>query len=118
MLKWVQLGQDWKYVRITVSHTRSKEEVIRSVDRSFDDLFRDIGIIPFQFVEERRSWQGSTLTFSISAKMGIVSTPIKGTIEVTDRDLTIDADLGLLERLIPATRARESITSRVRGLLT
>ncbi|MBV8808507.1 MAG: hypothetical protein JO033_07520 [Acidobacteriaceae bacterium] len=56
--------------------------------------------------------------FSLSAKMGFVSTPIKGTIEVTDRDLTIDADLGLFERLIPATKAREAITNRVRGLLT
>ncbi len=105
-------------MRITVSHTRPKQEVILSVDRSFDDLFRGIGMIPIQFVEERRSWQGSTLTFSLSAKMGFVSTPIKGTIEVTDKDLTIDADLGLLERLIPATKAKEAITSRVRGLLT
>jgi hypothetical protein len=105
-------------MRITISHTKSKEEVTRAVDRSFDSLFRGIGIVPLQFVEERRSWQGSTLTFSVSAKMGIVSTPIKGTIEVTDRDLTIDADLGLLERLIPATKTRESIRNRVQKLLT
>jgi hypothetical protein len=104
-------------MRITVSHTRSKEEVIGAVDRSFDDLFRGIGTIPLQFVEKGRTWQGSTLSFSILAKMGIVSTPIKGTIEVTEKDLTIDADLGLLERLIPATKARESISNRVRGLL-
>jgi hypothetical protein len=104
-------------MRITVSHTKSKEEVMRSVDRSFDDIFRGISM-PIQFVDERRSWQGSTLSFSISAKMGFVSTPIKGTIEVTDTDITIDADLGLLERLIPATKARASITSRIRGLLT
>ena len=105
-------------MRITVSHTKSKTEVMRSVDRSFDDLFRGMGVIPIQFVGERRSWQGSTLTFSLSAKMGFVSTPMKGTIEVTDRDITIDADLGLLERLIPATKARDSIASRVRGLLS
>ena len=105
-------------MRITVSHTKSKAEVMRSVDRSFDDLFRNIGVIPIQFVDERRSWQGSTLTFSLSAKMGFVSTPMSGTIEVTDRDITIDADLGLLERLIPATKARDSIVSRVRGLLS
>src|SRR3954452_110455 len=105
-------------MRITVSHTKPKEEVMRSVDRSFDDLFRGIGSMPIQFVEERRNWQGSTLNFSISAKMGFINTPIKGTIEVTDTDLTIDADLGLFERLIPATKARDSITSRIRGLLT
>ncbi len=91
---------------------------MRAVDRSFDDLFRGIGTVPVQFVEERRSWQGSTLNFTISAKMGFISTPIKGTIEVTDTDITIDADLGLLERLIPASAAKASIASRVRGLLT
>ncbi len=90
---------------------------MRSVDRSFDDLFRGISM-PIQLVEERRSWQGSTLDFSVSAKMGFLSTPIKGTIQVTDTDITIDADLGLLERLIPAAKARDSITSQIKGLLT
>ncbi len=90
---------------------------MRSVDRSFDDLFRGIGAIPLQLVEEKRSWEGSVLTFSITAKVGFVSTPIKGTIEVTDKDLTIDADLGLLERLIPMAKARESLDSHIRGLL-
>lgn len=49
--------------------------------------------------------------------MGVLSTPIKGTIEVTEKDMTIDADLGLFERLIPATKVRESIVPRIRGLL-
>lgn len=105
-------------MRITVSHNRSKEEVMQSVDRSFNELFQGIVILPLKFVEEQRSWQGSTLTFSLTAKMGLVSTPIKGTVEVTDRDLTINVDLGLFERLIPAKTAREAISSRIRGLLT
>lgn len=103
-------------MRITVSHNRRKEEVMQSVDRSFNDLFQGVGD-PVKLGEERRSWQGNILTFSLTAKMGWISTPIKGTIEVTDRDITIDADLGLLERLIPAKRASEVIGNRVRGLL-
>jgi hypothetical protein len=70
-----------------------------------------------QLVQEHRSWQGSTLTFALTAKMGFMSTPIKGTVDVTDRDLTIDVDLGILERMIPAKKAQEMITDRVRGLL-
>ncbi len=50
--------------------------------------------------------------------MGLFSTPIKGTVEVTDQDITIDADLGLLERLIPVSTAREIMTTCIRGLLT
>jgi hypothetical protein len=105
-------------MRVTVPHTQSRQQVIDAVDRSFDDLFRGIAAVPIKFVSEERRWQGSTLNFSISAKMGIISTPIKGTVEVTDRDLIIDLDLGLLERLIPQSKARDAITSRVRGLLT
>jgi putative polyhydroxyalkanoic acid system protein len=104
-------------VRITVLHNRSKEEVKQSVDRSFNDLFEGIVVLPLRFVEEQRTWQGNTLIFSLTAKIGLVSTPIKGTIDVTDRDITIDVDLGMLERLIPTTKAREVVSSRVRGLL-
>jgi Putative polyhydroxyalkanoic acid system protein (PHA_gran_rgn) len=114
--KFVERGSE--ILRITVSHTKSKEEVMRAVDRSFDDLFQGIGMLPLQFVSEQRRWQGSTLIFVVSAKMGIISTPIKGTIEVTEKELTIDVDLGLLERLIPQAKTREAISSRVRGLLT
>ena len=103
-------------MRITVSHNRTKEEVIQVVDRSFGDLFRTSGL-PVQLVEQQKSWQGSTLSFALSASMGFFSTPIKGTVEVGDRDLTIDVDLGMLEGMIPAKKAQEMITSRVAGLL-
>ena len=104
-------------MRITISHNRSKEEVIRNVDRSFNDLFQGVGAIPVRLVQEHKNWQGSTLSFALTAKMGLLSTPIKGTIEVSDHDLTIDADLGILERMIPAKKAQEMLTDHVRGLL-
>src|ERR1700726_2123540 len=104
-------------MRITVSHNRTKEEVIQSVDRSFNDLFQGIGAIPVRLVQEHKSWQGSTLTFALTAKMGLLSTPIKGTVEVTDHDLTIDADLGILERMTPAKKPQEMIGTRIKGLL-
>ena len=103
-------------MRITVSHNRSKEEIILTIDCSFDDLFQGTGL-PVHLAQQQKSWQGSTLTFSLRAKMGLLSTPIKGTVEVTEQDLTIDADLGILERMIPAKKAHEVVTSQLRGLL-
>ena len=104
-------------MRVTVSHTRPKQDVIGSVDRAFDDLFKGIGIIPLQIVNERRTWTGSRLTFAFDAKMGIISVPIKGTVEVTDRDVTIDADLGWLEKLIPSKQAGAVLEKNIKGLL-
>ena len=105
-------------MRITVSHNKPKQEVIRAVDQSFDDLFRGIGVLPLQIVNEKRAWNGSTLTFSFDAKAGFLSTPIKGIVEVTDKEVTVDADLGLLEKLFPAKQASAAIEGRIRGLLT
>ena len=50
--------------------------------------------------------------------MGLIRNPIKGTIEVTDRDVIIDADLGMFNRLISEDKVRATVESRVRGLLT
>jgi len=105
-------------MRVTVSHNRRKEEVMRSVDRSFDDLFKGFGTVPIQIVNESRKWAGSRMDFSFDAKVGIVSAPIKGFVDVTDEDVTVEADLGWLERLIPAKQTHAALEGRVKGLLT
>lgn len=111
------LTSGWHYVRITISHNRSKEELKQSVDRSFDDVFKSIGNLPVQLSQEHRAWDGDRMNFSLQARMGPISTPIKGRIDITDRDITIEVDLGLLERLVPAEKAREVLSHRVKGLL-
>jgi hypothetical protein len=105
-------------VRITVAHTKSKDEIKRIIDRSFDDFFRGIGAMPLQIVDDKRKWERDVLVFSFGAKVSMLTSPVKGTIEVTDRDVTIDADLGLLEKLLPAAKAKANIETRVKGFLT
>ena len=73
-------------MRITIAHTRTKAEIIQAIDRSFADAFKNPPAgLPVQISVEQQSWAGSILTFALKAKMGFVSTPIKGTVEVTDR---------------------------------
>lgn len=105
-------------MRVTVSHKGQKEEIIRSLDRSFDDLFKGLGSVPFKIVNESRQWTGNRMDFSLGVKVGLISTPIKGFVDVTDEDVTIDADLGWLEKLFPAKQAQAAIEQRVKGFLT
>lgn len=105
-------------MRISVSHNRPKEEVVQTIDRSINELFKDAGALPIKLVMQQRSWQGSVMTFALTAKMGIMSTPIKGTVEVTDRDIIIDADLGMFNRFVDEKTAQQMIGSRLKGLLT
>jgi hypothetical protein len=103
-------------MRITIAHNKPKQEVVDSIDRGFDDVFRMEGL-PVKLVMEQKSWQGSTMTFALNAKIGFMSSPIKGTIAVTDRDVTIDADLGMFERFVSEDKAREVLSTRFKGLL-
>jgi hypothetical protein len=107
-------------VKITVEHGSSKEEVKQAVNRSLDDIFTSSVPLPVKLLQQQRSWSGDTLTFCLVAKMGplgMVSTPITGRVHVSDREVTIDVNLGLLERLIPADKARQAVTTRLKGLL-
>jgi hypothetical protein len=104
-------------MRITVAHNRTKAAAIESVERSFNEMFQEAAGLPVRLAVKQKSWQGSTLSFQLTAKMGLFSTPIKGTVEVTDRDLIVDADLGLLNRLLPEKTIQEVIGGRIKGLL-
>jgi hypothetical protein len=57
------------------------------------------------------------MDFSFHAKVGIVSSPIKGYVDVTDKDVTVEADLGWLEKLFPTKQAQAALLGRVKGLL-
>jgi hypothetical protein len=104
-------------MRITISDNRSKAEIIESVDRSFNEMVQGVEGLPVRLVVQQKSWQGPILSFSLTAKLGLLSTPIKGTVEVTDQDLTLDADLGVLNRLVSENAAREVIGNRIKRLL-
>jgi len=104
-------------MRITIEHKRTKAEVIEAIDRSFDQMFQGVSGLPVRLLVEQKNWQGSVLRFALSAKMGGLSTPIKGTVEVTDREVIVDADLGMLSRFVPEDATRELIGKRMKGLL-
>ena len=105
-------------MRVTVAHQKSQAEAIKAVDRATEEVFQGLAAGPITVVESKKAWAGPVLTFSMTAKMGLIRNPIKGTIEVTDRDVIIDADLGMFNRLISEDKVRATVESRVRGLLT
>ena len=104
-------------MRITISHDRPKAEIIEAVDRSFNDLLKSSAQLPVKIAIQERTWQGSTLVFLLTARWGLLSTPVKGSVEVTDHDVTVDADLGILNRFVSEKTARAVIGDRIKGLL-
>ena len=105
-------------MRITVAHKKSRAEAIHAVDHAIDEVFRGLAAGPVTIVNQQKTWNGPVMTFSLTAKMGFLQNPISGTVEVTDTEVMIDADIGMLSKLFPADKFRATVESRVRGLLT
>src|SRR5689334_5983119 len=105
-------------MRVTISHNKPLEQVKSSVDHSMTQVFSGLGAGIVEFTDPHRQWHGDTMEFSMTARIGFVKTPIKGTVAVTAIDITVDVDLGLLEKLIPQDTVRTGIEGQVRGLLT
>ncbi len=103
-------------MKVTISHNKTQAEVTKAVDRSIDDVFKGLAVGPVQVMNPVKTWDGSTMNFSLTAKMGFMTAPIRGTVLVTDKDVTIDADLGFLVNLI-TPKVRAQVESRVKGLL-
>jgi hypothetical protein len=103
-------------MKVVLEHHRTKKEIMDAVDQGFQDMFQAEGL-PVKIVVKEKSWKGSVLTFVLSAKMGLLSTPIKGTVEVTDSQILIDADLGMLNKFIPEKTAQDMLGTRIKSLL-
>jgi len=105
-------------MRITVSHEKGKAEAIRAVDKATEQVLRPIFSGPLKMSDVQKQWNGSTMDFSLTAGLGAaVRVPIKGSILVTDSDITINVDLPtFLENLLPDS-IRTGVQSAVRGLL-
>jgi hypothetical protein len=104
-------------MRVTVSHTKSQEEVMKVVDRSIEDTFRGLGVGLVQVSNTEKTWNGNTMTFSMQVKAAFLTTPVHGTVLVNERDVVIEADLGLFGKFISDEKAATLMEGRIKGLI-
>jgi hypothetical protein len=104
-------------MRLIRPHSDPKQVAKAAVDRSIAQVFTGFNLGAIQFVNQRKEWSGDTMAFSLTAKLGFLQTPIRGSALVTDSQVILDVDLGLLGKLIPEQVAKTQIADRTRRLL-
>lgn len=105
-------------MRLTVSHNKGRDEAMKIIDQTAEDLFKGVPGAPVQIVDTQKRWDGPTLYFSFTGKMGFFTAPIKGLVFVTERDVTVDVELpGFVKSLVGEEKIRAGIEGRVKGLL-
>ena len=105
-------------MRVVVPHRKSIQEAKAVVERSIDQMFSGLAVGPLELTDRKKHWSGETIVFSFTAKIGFLKTPIHGSAFVSQTEVTLDVDLGILNKLIPEDAAKSRIEGQVRALLT
>jgi hypothetical protein len=105
-------------MRIIIPNKKNVDETKRIVERSTEDLFRSAAGGIIQITDIRKSWSGDTMTFVFKAGVAFLSTPIQGTVAVTEKDVTIDVVIPeAFRHFISEDSLKAGIETRIRGLL-
>jgi hypothetical protein len=105
-------------MRIIIPNNKNVDETKKIVERSTEDLFRSAAGGVIQISDIEKSWSGNTMTFTFKAGVAFLSTPIKGTVIVTEKEVTIDVAIPeAFRHFISEDKLKSGIETRIKGLL-
>ena len=104
-------------MRITIGHEKSVPQAIEVADRAVDQVFKGLPVGCVEIVGQQKEWSGPVMTFGLTARLGFVKYPMRGTVEVTDKQWIVDVDLMMFGKLLP-DKTHRAIEARWRALLS
>lgn len=106
-------------MRVTVGHDKGLAGAKKLVDDSATEVFKGAAGTPIEILNQEKRWDGDTMHFSFTGKMGFFTAPLKGWVQVTEKDVTVECELpAILNKLMPEEKLKNNVETRVRGLLT
>jgi hypothetical protein len=105
-------------MRVCVTHELTKDAAIPVMDQALDKLLGGVGSGSIQILNQKKSWNDSVMTFSFTGKVGFISVPLTGTIEVATSDVAVNMDLPpVVQTFIGEEKIRTIVETNVRELL-
>jgi hypothetical protein len=105
-------------MKVVVPHHTTVEDAIGKVDRSANGLFDDAGGGMVELVERKQSWNGPSMDFSLTARVGFISLPITGTVVVDEINVTLQCELpALAKNFLGEEKIHADLDRRVRAML-
>lgn len=105
-------------MEIIVPHHTTAEKAKEAVDRSSDQLFAGMGGSAVELADQKKSWAGPVMDFSLTVKAGFISVPISGNVKVDDTNVTISCELpAIAKTFVGEGKIRSAVEGRVREML-
>ena len=103
---------------VTVPHHRTQPEAISIIDKGSSDLFAGVAGSSVEVADEKKDWNGSTMNFSFTGRLGFISVPINGAISVDDVNVVVVCDMPpMVQNFIGEDKVSASIEKQLQRLL-
>lgn len=104
---------------IIIPHGTTVEKATAIVENSANSLFESTAGPHVELVDKTRTWNGPTMDFGLTARVGFISVPISGTVVVDATNVTLNCQLpALVNQFIGEEKIRAGLDRRIRAMLT
>ncbi len=104
-------------MKVSVPHTRPRLEVVQILDQPLGTLFAG-AVGGLQIADERRSWSESTMTFSFVGRIGFISIPLAGVMEVQETLVIVEVELPpMVNMFVGEEKVRAGLEREIRALV-
>jgi hypothetical protein len=103
---------------LIIPHHRTQQEAIGIIDRGAADLFAGVAGGLVEIVDQKKEWNGPTMSFSFTGRVGFISVPLAGSIVVDDRNVTVYCELpAMVKNFLGEDKVGSGIEEKMKGLL-
>ncbi len=103
---------------LIIPHHKTKQEVIGIIDSGWTGVFAGIAGGLVEIVDQTKAWNGSTMSFAFTGRVGFISIPLTGTVGVDDRNVTVQCELpAMAQQFVGEAKIGASIEKNVQQLL-
>ena len=105
-------------MRVHVSHFRDRQTVASILDQPLKVLFAE-AVNGLEIADERRVWTDFTMAFSFIGRVGFISVPVSGEMEVAQEAVIVTVELPPVVRmLVGEDKVRAGLQKEILALIT
>ncbi|HVW11566.1 MAG TPA: hypothetical protein VHC90_23445 [Bryobacteraceae bacterium] len=106
-------------MRVEVGHQLGKQGAIPVMDRCLDHILGGVGGSSIQILDKKQTWNDGQMQFSFTGRVGYISVPLAGTIDVSEANVIVNMDLPpVVKTFLGEEKIRRIVETNVREMLT
>lgn len=104
---------------VIIPHHKTKKEVVARIDKAANDAFANGIGGSISIIEPKKEWIDSTMTFSLTGKMGFIKVPLSGTVAVDDANVTVVCELpAMIKNFVGEANVQSGVESKISEIVS